>query len=97
VAITTSNRNKRIEESLFKTVRTGFTGNVETDSDAKNQCKRPSFNVLAKDTHPPTGLAHIPVLVQQWKFPALLVPGKASVELGVGSSVEFPNDINTDV
>jgi hypothetical protein len=62
---TTCNWNRRIEGSLCETGRTGFTGNVETDSDAKTQCQRPSFIVLAKDTHPPNGLARILVLAQQ--------------------------------
>lgn len=59
-----------------------------------NQCTRalesamagagpaPALVVLAKDLHPPTILAHILLLAKQKVAPILLLPGRASVELG---------------
>jgi hypothetical protein len=63
--------------------------NDATDLDAKKQLQRPSLIVLAKDTYPPTVLAHIPVLAQQLNIPVLLLPGKASVELGRALNVRM--------
>lgn len=42
----------------------------------------PSLIVLARDIYPPTILSHIPVLAKQLQIPILLLPGKASKELG---------------
>jgi ribosomal protein L7Ae-like RNA K-turn-binding protein len=42
----------------------------------------PLLLVVAADLHPPTILAHIPVLAKQTRVPILLLPGRASFELG---------------
>ena len=59
-----------------------------------NQCTRaleaaagraaplPSLVLLSRDVRPPTILAHIPVLCRQLDIPSLVLPGRASVELG---------------
>jgi ribosomal protein L7Ae-like RNA K-turn-binding protein len=59
-----------------------------------NQCSRaleaaqagtspiPSLMVLSRDIYPPTMLAHAPVLACKLSIPLLLLPGKASSELG---------------
>jgi hypothetical protein len=49
--------------------------------------RRPSLIVLAKDIYPPTMLAHVPVLAKELGIPVLLLPGKASVELGCALQV----------
>jgi hypothetical protein len=54
---------------------------------ASNRChsrryRRPSLIVLARDIYPPTMLVHIPVLAQKLGVTLLLLPGKASMELG---------------
>jgi ribosomal protein L7Ae-like RNA K-turn-binding protein len=59
-----------------------------------NQCSRilqqaqagsreiPSLMIMARDIYPPTMLAHAPVLARALKIPLLMLPGKASFELG---------------
>jgi ribosomal protein L7Ae-like RNA K-turn-binding protein len=47
---------------------------------SKGSC--PMLLVLAADLNPPTILAHIPVLAKQTRVPILLLPGRASIELG---------------
>jgi ribosomal protein L7Ae-like RNA K-turn-binding protein len=59
-----------------------------------NQCSRilqqaqtgsrevPSLMVMARDIYPPTMLAHAPVLARALNIPLLMLPGKASFELG---------------
>jgi ribosomal protein L7Ae-like RNA K-turn-binding protein len=59
-----------------------------------NQCSRaleaaqagtsliPLLMVLSRDIYPPTMLAHAPVLARKLSIPLLLLPGKASSELG---------------
>jgi ribosomal protein L7Ae-like RNA K-turn-binding protein len=59
-----------------------------------NQCSRilqqaqagnrevPSLMVVARDIYPPTMLAHAPVLARALNIPLLMLPGKASFELG---------------
>ena len=59
-----------------------------------NQCTRileaavsnsgpvPSLILLARDVRPPTILAHLPFLCRQLGVPILLLPGKASSDLG---------------
>ncbi len=42
----------------------------------------PLLLVVAADLNPPTILAHIPVLAKQTRVPILLLPGRASQELG---------------
>jgi ribosomal protein L7Ae-like RNA K-turn-binding protein len=37
---------------------------------------------MARDIYPPTMLAHVPVLARQLNIPLLMLPGKASVEIG---------------
>jgi ribosomal protein L7Ae-like RNA K-turn-binding protein len=43
---------------------------------------KPSLMVLARDIYPPTMLAHAPVMAQKLGVPVLLLPGKASNEIG---------------
>ena len=59
-----------------------------------NQCTRaleaasrgtgplPYLVFLSRDVRPPTILAHIPILCQKMGIPALVLPGRASAELG---------------
>lgn len=54
-----------------------------------NQCTRalenqkPSLVLLCRDVHPPTMLAHVPLLLRNKKMTSLvLLPGRASLELG---------------
>ena len=59
-----------------------------------NQCTRaleaaagraaplPSLVLLSRDVRPPTILAHVPVLCRQLGVPSVVLPGRASVELG---------------
>jgi ribosomal protein L7Ae-like RNA K-turn-binding protein len=42
----------------------------------------PSLIVMARDIYPATMLAHAPVLARQLNIPLLMLPGKASVEIG---------------
>lgn len=42
----------------------------------------PSLIILARDMHPPTMCCAIPVLAQRLRIPLLLLPGKASFDLG---------------
>ncbi|KAL3904275.1 MAG: hypothetical protein SGILL_010131 [Bacillariaceae sp.] len=44
--------------------------------------RNPTLMVLARDIYPPTMLAHVPQLAQELQIPVLLLPGKASLELG---------------
>lgn len=43
---------------------------------------KPSVLMLARDVRPPTMLAHIPLMCQRLNIPILLLPGKASSDLG---------------
>eukprot|EP00980_Cylindrotheca_fusiformis_P024175 scaffold11589_cov117-Cylindrotheca_fusiformis.AAC.9 len=43
---------------------------------------KPLLCVCAKDTYPPTMLAHVPVIATKLKIPLLILGGKASKELG---------------
>ena len=38
--------------------------------------------VLARDIYPPTMLVHVPVMAKRLDIPVLLLPGKASNEIG---------------
>ncbi len=60
---------------------------------AKKKCKnednthtqnhfKPSLIILSRDLRPPTILAHIPFLCKQLDVPIVLLPGKASSDLG---------------
>lgn len=42
----------------------------------------PSLVLLSRDVRPPTILAHVPVLCRQLGVPSMVLPGRASVELG---------------
>ena len=42
----------------------------------------PSLVLLSRDVRPPTILAHVPVLCRQLDIPSVVLPGRASVELG---------------
>lgn len=53
------------------------------DSDGKEDIKLlPSLVMLARDSRPPTTMAHIPYLCIQLNVPILLLPGRASLEFG---------------
>jgi ribosomal protein L7Ae-like RNA K-turn-binding protein len=52
-------------------------GNAKADD-----CPEPALVVVAKDVYPPTMLAHVPVIARKRKIPFLILPGKASSELG---------------
>lgn len=43
---------------------------------------QPSLIVLAKDVYPPTICSSVPAMARKLKLPLLLLPGKASLELG---------------
>jgi ribosomal protein L7Ae-like RNA K-turn-binding protein len=47
-----------------------------------NKTSAPSLLVLARDIYPPTMLAHVPAVAQKLGIPLLMLPGKASLELG---------------
>ena len=49
---------------------------------ARNETCKPSLVLLSRDVRPPTILAHIPILCRQMDIPAVVLPGRASVELG---------------
>ena len=49
---------------------------------ASNRTCKPSLVLLSRDVRPPTILAHIPILCRQMDIPAVVLPGRASVELG---------------
>lgn len=49
---------------------------------ASNKTCKPSLVLLSRDVRPPTILAHIPALCRQMGIPAVVLPGRASVELG---------------
>lgn len=53
-----------------------------TDGKTSIVSKKISLCILARDVRPPTILAHIPYLCQQLGVPILLLPGKASHDLG---------------
>lgn len=62
----------------------GGSGTTE-NNDASHTIQKavlPSLIVLARDVYPPTMLAHVPVLARRYDIPLLLLPGRASVELG---------------
>ncbi|KAG7343207.1 hypothetical protein IV203_021152 [Nitzschia inconspicua] len=70
-----TNQCSRILEDLIK-------GDMMPQSGSLHPLSRPSLIVLAKDIYPPTMLAHIPVLARQLGITVLLLPGKASVDMG---------------
>ena len=49
---------------------------------ANSKTSKPSLVLLSRDVRPPTIVAHIPVLCRQMDIPAVVLPGRASVELG---------------
>jgi len=55
---------------------------TKTISDASLPSQKPSLVVLAKDIYPPTMCCAVPVLAKRLGIPLLLLPGKASLELG---------------
>ena len=60
------------------------------ENDIKNQPGPPqaSLMVLARDIYPPTMLAHAPVMAKRLGIPVLLLPGKASNEIGQAVGVK---------
>jgi len=52
------------------------------EASASSTGPRPSLVLLSRDVRPPTILAHIPVLCKRMGIPALVLPGRASSELG---------------
>jgi len=55
--------------------------NIEKDDSVVAKAQ-PSLIVLAKDIYPPTLCSAIPAMAQKLEVPLLLLPGKASLELG---------------
>ncbi len=58
--------------------------NMKGDTDAP----KPMLIVLARDIYPPTMLASVPVMAKRIGIPILLLPGKASNELGQALSIK---------
>lgn len=72
-------RDNNIElESIHKSTR----DSVENSSGAKNTFRKPSLVVIARDIYPPTMCCAVPVLAKRLGIPILILPGKASLELG---------------
>mmetsp|Transcript_494 Transcript_494/g.1495 ORF Transcript_494/g.1495 Transcript_494/m.1495 type:complete len:243 (-) Transcript_494:967-1695(-) len=55
---------------------------LESAAGRRRGAPPPSLAVLARDVRPPTAMSHIPALCRDVGTPLLLLPGKASVELG---------------
>ena len=66
--------------STTTTTTTTTTG--DASSSGKRVFSKPSLIVLAKDVYPPTMLCAVPVLAKRLEIPLLLLPGKASLDLG---------------
>jgi ribosomal protein L7Ae-like RNA K-turn-binding protein len=49
---------------------------------ARTSTRTPSLIVVAKDIYPPTMCSAVPVLAKRLRIPLMLLPGKASLELG---------------
>jgi len=58
------------------------TKNNDDDDAVQKPPKKPSLIVLAKDIYPPTMCSAFPALAKSLGIPLLLLPGKASLELG---------------
>lgn len=54
----------------------------ECMSSGKTSSNKPVVIVLARDIYPPTMLSHVPVMAKSLETPVLLLPGKASSEIG---------------
>lgn len=56
--------------------------NSENSSGTKNSFQKPSLVVITKDIYPPTMCCAVPVLAKSLGIPVVILPGKASLELG---------------
>ena len=73
-----SNSNTKSMEINAASKSTDDSLNAEINSSAR----RPSLCILSRDIRPTTILAHIPFFCQQVGVPILLLPGRASKDLG---------------
>jgi len=55
---------------------------MASDDASTTSISKPLLIVLARDIYPPTMLVHVPVIASRLDIPLLLLPGKASNEIG---------------
>ncbi len=81
-----TNSCTRVMNKLFASnvkIKKGDRKNGNDGKSASTQTpKKPSLCVLCRDIRPPTILAHVPYLCQQLNIPIILLPGRASFDLG---------------
>ena len=85
-----SNQCLRVLETAIANYQNMEHTTTNQNSGAISNCRKndtvarpqPSLIVLAKDIYPPTMCSAIPVLARNLGIPLLLLPGKASLELG---------------
>ena len=65
----------------FNVTTANISRALEAAANNNKTCK-PSLVLLSRDVRPPTIMAHIPILCRQMGIPAVVLPGRASVELG---------------
>ncbi len=75
----TNECTRALEMSMNKRSAKSPSSSVEKSSQSH---LKPSLIMLARDLRPPTILAHIPFLCKQMDIPIVLLPGKASSDLG---------------
>eukprot|EP00534_Pseudo-nitzschia_fraudulenta_P003267 CAMPEP_0201117246 /NCGR_PEP_ID=MMETSP0850-20130426/1257_1 /ASSEMBLY_ACC=CAM_ASM_000622 /TAXON_ID=183588 /ORGANISM="Pseudo-nitzschia fraudulenta, Strain WWA7" /LENGTH=309 /DNA_ID=CAMNT_0047381497 /DNA_START=232 /DNA_END=1161 /DNA_ORIENTATION=- len=68
--------------SVLEAAVTNGSSGSDNDSDNGVSPPMPSLVVLVKDVYPPTLCCAIPVMAKHLRIPVLLIPGKASLELG---------------
>jgi len=74
--------NERKQKSCTKQQRSSACVDDNDDKNVARLWSVPSLIVLARDIHPPTMCCAIPVLARRLGIPILLLPGKASSDLG---------------
>lgn len=67
---------ERVKIGTNQCLRALESANPEEDSSI------PSLLVMARDIYPPTMLSHAPVIAEKLGIPILMLPGKASTEIG---------------
>ena len=72
----------REDETGLKGPSTSNKTSIENPSDNRQALRKPSLIVIAKDIYPPTMCCAVPVLAKALGIPLLILPGKASLELG---------------
>lgn len=78
-----TNQCLRILEHCMGNHNNNHNNNSSSSSHEKDSHpSRPLLILLAKDVYPPTMLVHVPVMASKLGIPLLLLPGKASNELG---------------